>query len=219
MRGVAERQMTVRRNCSPWQLMSSAVIVAKAAMTKGTHSPFLALSSQDKLSFRSHGKECNGCQERGGEDASSVEKREIGEMSSKISFEGEQQRQEEGRQRAEEDNPQVEADVREEVDAEDADSEVEELSTVVFEPGMLVLVQNNKYQWPGRVVDVGANSLFRVQLFDKPGLYDGKLRSFDSAAVKVFQYSNELKNIVQTSNNNELKQAFRKALRIIHGLE
>jgi len=163
---------------------------------------------------RSHGKECNGCQERGGEDASSVEKREIGEMSSKISFEGEQQ--EEGGQRA---DAQVEAVAREEVDAEDADSEVEELSTVVFEPGMLVLVQNNKYQWPGRVVDVGANSLFRVQLFDKPGLYDGKLRSFDSAAVKVFQYSNELDDIAQTSTNNELKQAFRKALRIFYGLE
>ena len=81
-------------------------------MTKGTHSPFLALISQDKLSFRSHGKECNGCQERGGEDASSVEKREIGEMSSKISFEGEQQ--EEGGQRAEE------AEAWEEADAADA---------------------------------------------------------------------------------------------------
>ena len=101
-----------------------------------------------------------------------------------------------------------------EADAADVDSDVEDLYAVPA-PGTVVLVQTkSKYKWPGRVVGSDGTQL-TVQLFDKPGL-KGQRRSFEASAVEVFQYSRELDDMVQTTTNNELKNAYKKALDIVY---
>ena len=211
------------------------------------------------MSFRSHGKECSGCKDVGGEDAASS----VVAPMANVSFEADQE-EVEGEEEVEkveeadhEEGGQEAVEVEEhcsvaghanaqlEADAVDADSDVEELWTVEIEPeeqgpsagpanadlvpdgqahqqesaahkhGTLVLVQTkSEYKWPGLVVGSNGTQL-TVQLFDKPGL-KGQRRSFEASAVEVFQYSRELDDMVQTTTNNELKNAYKKALDIVY---
>ena len=97
-------------------------------------------------------------------------------------------------------------------------SEVEEhgQEPAALAPETLVLVQTkSKYKWPGRVVGSDGTQL-TVQLFDKPGL-KGQQRSFEASAVEVFQWSNELDDTHETTTNQELKNAYNKALKIVLG--
>ena len=82
----------------------------------------------------------------------------------------------------------------------------------------VVLVQTkSKYKWPGLVVGSDGTQL-TVQLFDKHGL-KGQQRSFEASAVEVFQWSNELDDLVENTGNHELRNAYNKALKIVHGLD
>ena len=78
----------------------------------------------------------------------------------------------------------------------------------------VVLVQT-KSKWPGLVVGSDGTQL-TVQLFDKPGL-KGQQRSFEASAVEFFQWSNELDDLVENTTNQELKNAYKKALGVVFG--
>ena len=98
-----------------------------------------------------------------------------------------------------------------------AEVEVEEQAVPSEEGGdqdkELVLVKTNKskYTWPGLIDGREDNGQLLVKLFDKVGLSQGKLRSVDQDAVTEFDYTENLRQIVQMSNNAELKTAFGKA--------
>ena len=96
------------------------------------------------------------------------------------------------------------------------ESEVEDDAVEVTDKGDLVLVQYNKYKWPGRVARREGNQVY-VQLFDKRGLKLGLslklgLRVVHQDAVTDFVFSDELAGVVNSSNNHELKNGFNKAL-------
>ena len=90
--------------------------------------------------------------------------------------------------------------------------DVEDNAVEVTDKGDLVLVQKNKYKWPAIIHGREATKV-QVQLFNKEGL-KGKLISVDQVDVTEFVYSDELASVVNSSNNNELKNAFKKALEL-----
>ena len=77
--------------------------------------------------------------------------------------------------------------------------DVEDNAVEVTDKGDLVLVQKNKYKWPAI-----------IHGREEEGL-KGKLIFVDEDDVTEFVYSDELASVVNSSNNNELKNAFKKA--------
>ena len=71
-----------------------------------------------------------------------------------------------------------------------------------------------KYKWPGLIVGRKGTQV-RVKLFNKSGL-KGKLTLVDQDAITDFVYSKELADVVKSSNNNELKTGFKKALSVLN---
>ena len=64
-------------------------------------------------------------------------------------------------------------------------------------------------------------TLLQVDVFDKHGLKLGLslklgLRVVHQDAVTDFVYSDELDDVVKSSNNNELKNGFKKALSVLN---
>ena len=98
------------------------------------------------------------------------------------------------------------------VKEENSDHDVGGAGGEVTDKGHLVLVQHNKckYKWPA-IIHGREGSQVQLKKLNKEGLR-GKLIFVDQDDVTEFVYSDELASVVNSSNNNELKNAFKKAL-------
>ena len=96
----------------------------------------------------------------------------------------------------------------------EVDTESKDEVKVTDQVGLVLVQHNSKYKWPGLIVGREGTHV-RVKLFNKSGL-KGRLTLVDQDAVTDFEYSDELDDVVKSSNNNELKNGFKKALSVLN---
>ena len=97
---------------------------------------------------------------------------------------------------------------------QEVNTEPQDEVEVADQVGLVLVQPNSKYKWPGLIVGREGTQV-RVKLFNKSGL-KGRLTLVDQDAVTKFVYSDELDGVVKSSNNNELKNGFKKALSVLN---